>query len=759
MDTQRGSFDGGMSAENIDAYDGGEVSHELASDPANAPESVRAIPEDEIGHDERRMQVRAYNHWAGLLRDATFPSIEDLEPGELPDFDGHSVLLDFSVGIENPAIQYMGDNIARECSVEAGIDRLSDVPQGSLLSRITDHYMQILAHEAPIGFEAEFMNQRGATLMYRGILLPFSSDDETIDFIYGVINWKELGTAGISADQPRKTHLAHDDEPGAEAQVRPVGPVVDWADGPQGEEAAPVTMAAHEQAPPEKTAPGSDGEPESRPNIEDRKLRDERAANYVAQRLQNVMNNVASLEARRAASPLGKNGTLETVDAAGYGANGPEPDRVEMSGPSDAQSQRAADLGLDPPNELVLSMEDACDDDNVPDDAPDEDPFGPTHEVEADRENEDEGEGEDNEDDEGDYSFASLTDHVSTTKKQALPLVSNAVMDRPVMDRSHMDRAVIDDARFDDARFDDGSFDSASFDEAAIAHEPVHDHAAQIETLGGQDDWSASNNPPSPANDPVSASPADPSHGAEGNEDERPTHPFSGLDADPDQDDPVEARDYTREQAPDNSANEPEDAELRRALTIARRLARFARRSDDRQTGALYAALEAAHVVAGKAARAPEAFSRMVDEADGLPATGGIMATIVRLAFPRDCDPLQLAEYGAVLSHAERVGIGTNELAGFLSVTEGGIDTVVAEERRLRRADRGQPIEDDGEVRAKLARQLRELETLMMDDLDPDGPEFSLMLVRRDAAGRAAPIGEITDDVALVELAGRRLVR
>ena len=52
--------------------------------------------------------------------------------------------------------------------------------------------MQILANQAPIGFEAEFVNQRGVTILYRGILLPFSSDDDTIDFIYGVINWKEI---------------------------------------------------------------------------------------------------------------------------------------------------------------------------------------------------------------------------------------------------------------------------------------------------------------------------------------------------------------------------------------------------------------------------------------------------------------------------------------------------------------------------------------------------------------------------------------
>ena len=66
--------------------------------------------------------------------------------------------------------------------------------RGRLLSRITDHYMQIIANRAPIGFEAEFVNDRGINIMYRGILLPYSSDDDTIDFIYGVINWKEAAS-------------------------------------------------------------------------------------------------------------------------------------------------------------------------------------------------------------------------------------------------------------------------------------------------------------------------------------------------------------------------------------------------------------------------------------------------------------------------------------------------------------------------------------------------------------------------------------
>ncbi len=146
-----------------------------------------------IGQDERRMQVRAYNHWASLLGDRSLPPVEELEPALLADFGPHSVLLDFTAGVENPAIAYLGERLAEECTGgDRTIRSLADIPGRSLLSRITDHYMQILANKAPIGFEAEFVNRLGATILYRGILLPFSSDDDTIDFIYGVINWREL---------------------------------------------------------------------------------------------------------------------------------------------------------------------------------------------------------------------------------------------------------------------------------------------------------------------------------------------------------------------------------------------------------------------------------------------------------------------------------------------------------------------------------------------------------------------------------------
>ena len=147
-----------------------------------------------IGSDERRMHVRAYNYWCSLLDGRDYPSIEDLDPSDIADFGPHSVLLDFTEGSDNPATPYIGSAVRAECDLAAeGVATIAEVPSRSLLSRLTDHYMQIIANRAPVGFEAEFVNQRGQSVCYRGILMPFSSDGDTIDFIYGVINWKTVG--------------------------------------------------------------------------------------------------------------------------------------------------------------------------------------------------------------------------------------------------------------------------------------------------------------------------------------------------------------------------------------------------------------------------------------------------------------------------------------------------------------------------------------------------------------------------------------
>lgn len=213
-------------------------------------------PPPAVGQDERRMQVRAYNFWASLLGTRQFPSADSLLAGRLPDFAANAVLLHFDNGIEDPAIALVGEALAAECDAGTAMHRLSDVPGRSLLSRITDHYLQIIANRAPIGFEAEFVNQRGRTILYRGILLPFSTDDDAIDYIYGVINWKELADqqttdallleVGAALAAPasfrRSAALTDGDCDAADEAPLPAmrspDALNDWADGP-----APLDLA------------------------------------------------------------------------------------------------------------------------------------------------------------------------------------------------------------------------------------------------------------------------------------------------------------------------------------------------------------------------------------------------------------------------------------------------------------------------------------------------------------------------------------
>jgi hypothetical protein len=79
--------------------------------------------------------------------------------------------------------------------------------------------------------------------MYRGILMPLSSDGDQIDFIYGVINWKEV------ADRQTTANLAREVSRAAGAAAPHASPV--WADGPHSDPLGevdftqPLDLGAH----------------------------------------------------------------------------------------------------------------------------------------------------------------------------------------------------------------------------------------------------------------------------------------------------------------------------------------------------------------------------------------------------------------------------------------------------------------------------------------------------------------------------------
>ncbi len=490
----------------MDNYRGNLIDHAgAAQDAADYDyaddETGREAPPPSIGTDERRMQVRAYNHWASLLDNRNFPSIEDLDPENLPDFGPYSVLLDFTSGIENPGVQYIGDKLADECGATGDISQLSDVPSRSLLSRITDHYMQILANQAPIGFEAEFVNQAEQTILYRGILLPFSSDDDTIDFIYGVINWKEM------ADQKTTDKLMLEIDQALEAP------------------SVSASVSAH---------------------------RDDPLTNWA-------------------------------------------------DGPADV-------LDLSPTEELG--------DDGL---AWPEPAFGS--------------------DDEAEFAAPDL----NAFSEVAPPPVAYA--DEP------------------------DALDLSSFGEISDA-----------------------------------------------------------------------------------------DMELADWLASARELAEAARGSEDRTRSTLYSAIGRAYDFSLAAADAPEEFDELVADSGLTVQDRAPMTPVVKLVFGADYDKTRLTEYASALGHAQRLGLGRGELSGYLSSAPGGLKGVVTAERKLRREESGKEVEVRDTPREALARKLRKIQPRGLDEISSEGSEFTLLIARRLPSGEVVLVGEVPEDIPLLERAARRLL-
>lgn len=145
---------------------------------------------------ERRLIMRFYRLWEARAGNHLCPALTDLRRDDLAPFRDFSILIDLQEGYDNPALRFIGDHIGSQLDRDYKGAAPADAPRGSILSRVTDHYLEVLANRAPVAFEAEFKAADGREIPYRAILVPLSRHDDAIEFVMGVINWK--GAAAVT---------------------------------------------------------------------------------------------------------------------------------------------------------------------------------------------------------------------------------------------------------------------------------------------------------------------------------------------------------------------------------------------------------------------------------------------------------------------------------------------------------------------------------------------------------------------------------
>ena len=149
-------------------------SHDFGNDPAASP--------------GERLDLKAYELWTRCHEDGHVPSQQELLSHEDCNFVDHSVLIKLKRDDSTPSISHIGTQLW------LGLDGLlpqniDEVPARSVLSRITEHYLEAVANRTAVGFEAEFVNEDGSAIGYRAIALPCASDGERIDAVLGVVDY------------------------------------------------------------------------------------------------------------------------------------------------------------------------------------------------------------------------------------------------------------------------------------------------------------------------------------------------------------------------------------------------------------------------------------------------------------------------------------------------------------------------------------------------------------------------------------------
>ncbi len=143
-------------------------------------------------YTDKRLANRFLTYWEGLRGGQDYPLIGDLNLDHVGEFVPYTFNLDLTSDANDPRFRFVGRQLFRDCGGDVtnqGVSRL--LPQ-SCLARAIARRDEVVSGGKPCIVSDEFINAEGNKVLYRAVMLPFSSNGRTIDFIIGAINGKTV---------------------------------------------------------------------------------------------------------------------------------------------------------------------------------------------------------------------------------------------------------------------------------------------------------------------------------------------------------------------------------------------------------------------------------------------------------------------------------------------------------------------------------------------------------------------------------------
>jgi hypothetical protein len=139
----------------------------------------------EIAPRQRRLVLELWDHWEAKRGARRYPSLDDIDPGDIAGIWPHCFILDVTSFQNFPYFHYLGPRVARYSGVF--LNGRHDWSR-TLLKKMVCHYKEALERREPVLLEDELTQFNSRRLLFRSVLLPLSDDQIAINYLLGAAN-------------------------------------------------------------------------------------------------------------------------------------------------------------------------------------------------------------------------------------------------------------------------------------------------------------------------------------------------------------------------------------------------------------------------------------------------------------------------------------------------------------------------------------------------------------------------------------------
>ena len=151
---------------------------------------------------EERVTQRLRDYWNTLRGGQQFPSRANFRMEAVTGLGPNAFALDLAQGADDPVFRFVGKALSDDCGKDFTLKPLSAVPPHTLLAEVARRYTDVVDRKTPVEFAEEHVGADGSTALFRGAMLPFSEDGQTLDFIVGAITYKKKSSETTLAAVP-----------------------------------------------------------------------------------------------------------------------------------------------------------------------------------------------------------------------------------------------------------------------------------------------------------------------------------------------------------------------------------------------------------------------------------------------------------------------------------------------------------------------------------------------------------------------------